>query len=153
MVEGMNVRDLMEKDVTTLKASDDLGLAEDIMELGRIRHLPVLSKEKLVGIVSQRDLLRAAVSSVLGMHRSTERGWLQKIPVRDVMSKKVVTIVPGASVREATELMLKKRIGCLPVVENERLVGLLSETDCLRYLARVLELPELKQQLPLLSDA
>jgi CBS-domain-containing membrane protein len=153
MVEGMNVRDLMEKDVTTLKASDDLGLAEDIMELGRIRHLPVLSKEKLVGIVSQRDLLRAAVSSVLGMHRSTERGWLQKIPVRDVMSKKVVTIVPGASVREATELMRKKRIGCLPVVENERLVGLLSETDCLRYLARVLELPELKQQLPLLSDA
>jgi CBS domain-containing protein len=148
----MNVRDLMEKEVTTLKASDDLGLAEDIMELGRIRHLPVVTNTKLVGIVSQRDLLRAAVSSVLGMQRSTERGWMGKIPVREVMTKKVVTIAPDSTIREATELMLKKRIGCLPVVEGDALVGLLSETDCLRYLARILELPEIKQQLPLLGD-
>lgn len=148
----MNVRDLMEKEVTTLKASDDLALAEDIMELGRIRHLPVVTNTKLVGIVSQRDLLRAAVSSVLGMHRSTERGWMGKIPVREVMTKKVVTIAPDNTIREATELMLKKRIGCLPVVDGDVLVGLLSETDCLRYLARILELPEIKQQLPLLGD-
>ena len=148
----MNVRDLMQGEVATLRVTDNLGLADDIMELGRIRHLPVMKGNKLVGIVSQRDLLRAAVSSVLGMRRSTERDWLQKIPVRDVMSKKVVTIAPGASIRDATALMLKKRIGCLPVLDRDALVGLLSETDCLGYLARVLELPEIKQRLPLLAD-
>jgi CBS domain-containing protein len=148
----MDVRDLMEREVTTLKVSDSLGLAEDIMELGRIRHLPVVTGKKLVGIVSQRDLLRAAVSSVLRLRRSTERHWLGRIAVREVMTKKVVTIKPDATIREATELMLKKRIGCLPVVEGATLVGLLSETDCLRYLARMLKLPEIKQQLPMLSD-
>jgi CBS domain-containing protein len=148
----MNVRDLMQTEVTTLRVTDDLGLADDIMELGRIRHLPVMKGSKLVGIVSQRDLLCAAVSSVLGMRRSTERSWLKKISVREVMTKKVVTIAPGETIRAATTLMLKKRIGCLPVLDGDALVGLLSETDCLRYLARVLELPEIKQQLPLLGQ-
>jgi CBS domain-containing protein len=148
----MNVRDLMQTEVTTLKAAEDLGLAGDIMEIGQIRHLPVMTDNKLVGIVSQRDLLRAAVSSVLRMRRSTERSWLQKIRVREVMTKKVVTIAPGATIRDATALMLKKRIGCLPVLDGDALVGLLSETDCLRYLARVLELPEIKQRLPQLEQ-
>ena len=148
----MNVRDLMQAEVATLTVTDDLGLADDIMELGRIRHLPVVKGSKLVGLVSQRDLLRAAVSSVLKMRRSTERSWLQKIPVREVMTKKVITIAPGATIREATALMLKKRIGCLPVLDGEALVGLLSETDCLRYLARVLELPDIKQRLPQLEQ-
>ena len=103
----MNVRDLMQTEVTTLKAAEDLGLAGDIMEIGQIRHLPVMTDNKLVGIVSQRDLLRAAVSSVLRMRRSTERSWLQKIRVREVMTKKVVTIAPGATIRDATALMLK----------------------------------------------
>jgi CBS domain-containing protein len=86
------------------------------------------------------------------MRRSTERSWLKKISVREVMTKKVVTIAPGATIRAATALMLKKRIGCLPVLDGDALVGLLSETDCLRYLARLLELPEIKQRLPLLLD-
>jgi CBS domain-containing protein len=149
----MKAGDLMVREVTTLNAVDSLGLAEDIMELGRIRHLPVVRDGKLVGIVSQRDLLRAGISSVLGMSRATERGWMDKIPVRDVMTKKVITTTPDASIRDAVALMLKKRVGCLPIVTGDVLVGLLSESDCLRYLARILELPEIKRQLPTMSDA
>lgn len=148
----MNAGDLMERDVATLKPSDDLSLVEDIMELGRIRHLPIVRDEKLVGILSQRDLLRAGVSSLLRMSRSTERGWLGKIPVREVMTKKVVTVTSQTSIHAAVTLMLQKRIGCLPVVDGETLLGLLTETDCLRYLARVLELPAIKDRLPMLSD-
>src|SRR4029450_4591586 len=134
----MLVRDLMQRDVATLRVTDTLGLADDIMELGRIRHLPVVSAGGVVGVVSQRDLYRAAVSSMLQMPRSEEREWLPKIPVIPVMSTNTVTIAPDAPVQMAVHLMLTHRIGCLPVVEHGKLVGLISETDCLPDLARAL---------------
>jgi len=145
---GMLIRHLMQRDVVTLRVTDTLGLADDIMELGRIRHLPVVSANVVVGIVSQRDLYRAAVSSMLQMSRSEEREWLGKIPVVNVMASNVVTVAPEATIHTAIELMLSNRIGCLPVVEHGKLVGLISETDCLRYLAHVLGTFEEKAGLP-----
>jgi CBS domain-containing protein len=144
----MFIRDLMQREVVTLWASDTLGLAEDIMQLARIRHLPVLSAGTVVGIVSQRDLYRAAVSSMLQLKRSAEREWLASVPVRAVMSPNVVTAAPDDSVHTAVELMLRHRIGCLPVLEHGKLVGLVSETDCLRHLARLLGIAEEKAGLP-----
>jgi CBS domain-containing protein len=145
----MYVRDLMQSEVVTLNAADTLDLADDIMRLGRIRHMPVVSPhDKLAGILSQRDLFRAAISSVLELRPAAEREWLAKIPVREVMTTRVVTIAPTATVREAVKTMLDKRIGCLPVIENDTLVGLLSESDCMRYLARLLDIADTKQGLP-----
>jgi CBS domain-containing membrane protein len=144
----MLVRDLMQREVVTLKVNDSLGLADDVMQLGRIRHMPVLMGGVVVGIVSQRDLYRAAVSSVLQLQRSAEREWLASIPVRNVMSPNVITVAPDETIHAAVELMLRQRIGCLPVVEHGKLVGLVSETDCLRYLAQVLGISEEKAGLP-----
>ena len=148
----MFVNDLMEREVVTLNVSDSLDLADDIMRLGRIRHMPVMSGETLVGILSQRDLFRAAISSVLQLRPAAERQWLAKISVREVMTKRVFTIAPTAPIRAAVAEMLDKRIGCLPVVEHNKLVGLLSESACMRYLARLLDIAEAKQQLPELPD-
>jgi len=144
----MLVRDLMQREVVTLKVNDSLGLADDIMQLGRIRHMPVVLSGVVVGIVSQRDLYRAAVSSVLKLQRSAEREWLASIPVRNVMSPNVVTVAPDETIHGAVELMLRHRIGCLPVVEHGKLVGLISETDCLRHLAHVLRISVEKADLP-----
>ena len=144
----MYVRDLMQIEVVTLGAEDSLGLADDIMRLGRIRHMPVTDGGRVVGILSQRDLFRAAISSVLQFRPSAEREWLAQIRVREVMTKPAVTIVPSAPIGAAVTEMLEKRIGCLPVVEEGKLVGLLSETDCLRHLARLLAIADTKQQLP-----
>jgi len=149
----MLVRDLMEKEVVSLEVSDSLDLADDIMRLGRIRHMPVVSGERVVGIVSQRDLFRAGVSSVLQLKRESEREWLAKIPVQGVMTTNVFTIRPDSSVREAVQIMIDKRVGCLPVVQDSKLVGLLSESDCLRYLARLLDISEAKSGLPELPRA
>lgn len=148
----MLVSDLMQREVATLEAADSLDLADDVMRLGRIRHMPVVSGGRLVGILSQRDLFRAAVSSAMKMHRSAEREWLAKIPVRDVMTGTVVTVSTGAPLAEAVQLMLDRRIGCLPVVDDGRLVGLLSESDCLRHLARLLNISEAKNRLPELPE-
>jgi CBS domain-containing protein len=132
------VRDLMQHEIATLDEADSLGLADDIMRLGRIRHMPVTAGDRLVGILSQRDLFRAAVSSVLRFKPTEEREWLASVPVKEVMVRQIVTATPATPVREAVTLMLEKKIGCLPVVEGEHLVGLLSETDCLHLLARLL---------------
>jgi CBS domain-containing membrane protein len=144
----MLVRDLMQREVVTLKVNDSLGLADDVMQLGRIRHMPVVLSGIVVGIVSQRDLYHAAVSSVLQLQRRAEREWLASIPLRNVMSATVITVAPDETIHAAVELMLRHRIGCLPVVEHGKLVGLVSETDCLRYLAHVLGISEEKAGLP-----
>jgi CBS domain-containing membrane protein len=149
----MRVKDLMQTDVVTLDAADSLDLANDVMQLGRIRHMPVVTKGRLVGILSQRDLFRAACSSVLHFRPAAEREWLAKISLHEVMTRPVFTVGPEALVQEAVTIMVDKRIGCVPVVEGDALIGLLSESDCLRYLARVLELSAVKQDLPELPKA
>lgn len=133
-----HVRDLMAREIVALNADDHLDLANDIMRLGRIRHMPVVSADRLVGILSQRDLFRAAVSSVLSCPPGAEREWLAKIRVDQVMTTPAVSARPEWPVEQAVETMLDKKIGCLPVVADSGLVGILSETDCLRLLARVL---------------
>jgi CBS domain-containing membrane protein len=137
----MRVHELMRTELLTLEVDEHLNTASDLMDLGRVRHMPVLSHGRLVGIVTQRDLFRAALSSVLGLRKATEREWLTKIPVAEVMTKDVITARPDWTVRQAVDLMLERRVGCLPVVDGEHLVGLLSETDCLRLLGRLLSPP------------
>jgi CBS domain-containing protein len=143
----------MRPDPVTLGLTEKLDIADDLMRLGRIRHLPVVSGDRLVGIVSQRDLLRTAVSSLLGLGRAAERDWLRKIPVAMVMTPHVFTVAPSASVQAAVEIMINKQIGCLPVVEDGKLIGILSETDCLRRLCALLDTAEKRQALPELAPA
>src|SRR4029450_13075846 len=131
-------RDLMATELVTLRSDEHLRIASDLMNLTRVRHMPVVSGGRLVGILSQRDLFRAALSSVLHFRKAAEREWLEKIRVAEVMTTDVVTAGPEWSVGQAVEVMLDRRIGCLPVVERNRLIGLLSETDCLQLLRRML---------------
>ena len=126
--------------------------AEDVMRLGRIRHLPVMDGTRLVGIVTHRDLLRAAVSSLLQADRATERAWLGNVRVATVMTAPVFTVPPWATLQTAVDIMLEKKIGCLPVVDDDgTLVGLLSETDCLSRLRALLDAGEARQTLPELA--
>lgn len=130
------VREVMMKGPVTLEADDVLDLADDIMELGRIRHLPILERGRVVGVLSQRDLFHSALVKVLGFKHREKKDLMRAVQVRDVMSRPVVTVSPEAPVKEAARLMTEKKIGCLPVVEGESLVGLVTETDILSYFAR-----------------
>jgi CBS-domain-containing membrane protein len=138
----MKVKDLMRTNVVSLRVGATLGVAEDIMTMGRLRHLPVVDEEnRIVGPVSQRDLFRASISSVLGFDRATEHEWLGKIKVREVMTKQVLTVDAAAGVAEAVDKFVSDKIGCLPVADAQgKLVGLLTETDCLRCLRDLLKL-------------
>jgi CBS domain-containing protein len=131
----MKVKDIMIKEVATLDVNDELSLANDIMRLGRIRHLPVVDGAKLVGIVSERDLFRRSLAQALGYEGKDTRELMKTLHIKDVMVQDVLTVTPDLELCEAVQLMLDHKIGCLPVVEDTRLVGLITETDImLRYL-------------------
>jgi CBS domain-containing protein len=137
-MEGLRVKDIMSKDVTTLKRNDKLTLADDIMNLGRIRHLPVLDDDErqLVGILTQRDLFRGALAQALGYGRHAQRKILDSLAVKDVMAGEPITTSPDTPLAEAARLLGEHKIGCLPVVENGRLVGIVTEADFVVLVAR-----------------
>lgn len=129
----------MQQPVTTLDESAEIDLADGLMRMDRIRHLPVLSGGRLVGIVTQRDLFRAGVALLAEPGGGDESSPARRgIRVGEVMAREVFTAHPDADLGAAVEMMLQQRVGCLPVVEEGRLVGLVSETDGLRALARLL---------------
>jgi CBS domain-containing protein len=130
------VRDLMSREVKTLDRNEKLRLADDLMRMERIRHLPVLDEDgTLVGIVSQRDLFRGALARSMGYGEHAQQRLMEQLQVKEVMTNEPVCIGPDATLREAAALMLERRVGCLPVVERGRLVGILSESDFLRRVA------------------
>lgn len=134
----LRVRDLMSTEVATLKRNDELTVADDVMRLGRIRHMPVCEDDsgELVGIVSQRDLFRGALARAFGYGTAAQRRVLKTIAVKEVMSREVVTTPPDARVADAARTMLERKIGCLPVVDQGRLVGILTEADFVALVAR-----------------
>jgi CBS domain-containing protein len=137
MMADLRVRDIMGKSLVTVSVSERLSTVEDIMTLGHVRHMPVVQGGKLVGVVSERDLLRASLS-VLSEHRGAERrAFLHVVEIARVMSAPPIVIGPDATVDEAALVMAEKKIGCLPVVENDRLLGMVTETDVLRCMAGI----------------
>jgi len=137
-MEGLRVRDVMTPDVTTLKRNDKLTLADDIMNLGRIRHMPVLDddEQQVVGLVSQRDLFRGALARALGYSKHAQRKIMDTLSVKEIMTTDVITTSPDTPLVEAARVLAERKIGCLPVVEDGHLVGILTEGDFVAMVAR-----------------
>ena len=131
------VRDIMSDQIVTISSDDTLSTVEDIMTLGGVRHMPVVRGGQLVGVVSERDLLRASLSNLTAFGTEQRRAFLHAVEIKRVMSAPPVVIHSDATVNEAARLMAERKIGCLPVVDREKLVGMLTETDVLRYFAGV----------------
>jgi len=126
----IKVADFMTRDLVTVKETDDLALAESILRLGGIRHLPVVQKARLAGLITQRDLLRAGVPA------TAARGVL----ARDVMTRDPMSVAPESSLADAARLMLRHKYGCLPVCEKDgTLVGIVTESDFVRFAADVVQ--------------
>ena len=129
------VRDIMPDTMVTVSEGDRLSTVEDIMRLGRVRHMPVVRAGTLVGVVSERDLLRASLSSLTDFKTDTHRAFLHGVEIAKVMSTPAIVIHPAAAVEAAARQMADDKIGCLPVVDDDGLIGLITETDVLRYFA------------------
>ncbi len=129
------VRDIMQEKVVTISDGDTLSTVEDIMTLGHVRHMPVVHAGKLVGVVSERDLLRASLSNLTEFGSEQRRAFLTVVEIARVMSTPPIVIEADAGVQEAARVMAENKIGCLPVVDGGTLVGMLTETDLLTSFA------------------
>jgi signal-transduction protein with cAMP-binding, CBS, and nucleotidyltransferase domain len=94
--------------------------------------MPVVDGNRVRGIVSQRDLFAASLSKTIDFEPTERRAFLHAIDVSEVMSQDVMSVSPDTTLREAARRILRHGIGCLPVVEDDTLVGLVTETDLLR---------------------
>jgi CBS domain-containing protein len=120
------VRELMTTKVLTIQADESAVVAEELMIQGGVRHLPVMRGEALVGVISDRDLLAIA-------HEATR----MDLPVRAIMTAPPETADPNEGVDEASARMAARRIDCLPVVDEGRVVGILTSTDILAERGRL----------------
>ena len=131
------VRDIMMSFPVTLSPDDNLELASNVISLGRIRHIPVVEQGKLVGLISARDLISAAADRVLGLKEKNKSALLKTQLVKKVMKRKVVTVPPETPIKDAARLMADKKIGCVPVISEGALVGLVTTTNVLRYIGSI----------------
>jgi acetoin utilization protein AcuB len=122
----------MTRTVVTIRRDTTATTAWALMKVRRLRHLPVVDeKGRVVGMVSDRDLTRVPFTPTrAGQAVPTST------PVERVMTAVVVTVRPDDDIAEAARLMWERKIGALPVVENDRLVGILSELDLMRMLSK-----------------
>jgi CBS domain-containing protein len=131
--EERSIASVMREEFVSVASKDQLDFVDDVMKLGRIRHMPVVDEGRLVGVVSQRDLLAAALSKALDFDQGQRRNFLRSVQVSEVMSRQPITVQSDTTLSEATRTLLAHKIGCLPVLDAaERLVGLVTETDLLR---------------------
>jgi CBS domain-containing protein len=134
------VNDLMSKDVLCLAEEQDLRHLDDAMRLLKFRHMPVTADGRLVGIVTQRDVLRLSASSLLPGAKEQTAFLARTFLVRDVMIRNVKTVTPGTALSTAARLLLREKLGCLPVVDDRNVVvGILTESDFVRFATQVLE--------------
>src|SRR5512145_2465988 len=133
------VGEFMTKDLVTVRETDDLALAESLLKLAGVRHLPVVRERKLVGILTHRDVLRC------GYWGKPAAG---ELPVSEVMTREPTSVRPAMGLAQAARLMLERKYGCLPVCEDDgTLVGIVTEADFVRFAADVV------RDLDLMADA
>lgn len=139
MEQQTRVADIMSRKVIVLSEEDNLSRITAGLDHFRFHHLPVVDGTKLVGMLSQRDMLRNTVSGVDhgAIARTREERYLETMFVRDVMQTEVLTIRADELVSVAAERMLAARVGALPVVgDDNQLLGIVTENDVVRLVAR-----------------
>jgi acetoin utilization protein AcuB len=134
----MRVRDIMSTNVVAVDEKTSIHDAKKIMAAHRIRRLPVMKKDKLVGLVTERMLLEASPSPATALSIHELHYLLAKMTVKDIMVKKPFTISPDMPPEDALQLGQEMGYGGFPVVENGRLVGVVTESDIVRLMTRVL---------------
>lgn len=130
----MIIEEIMKTDITALTKDDTIADAVKIMNSKKIRHLPIIDKDqRLVGLVTDRDI-RDATPSIFELEQFKEG--LQN-PVKVIMKTDIITGHPLDFVEDVSAILYEHRIGCLPILKDEKLVGIVTETDLLRTLVEL----------------
>jgi CBS domain-containing protein len=135
MKQKVPVSTIMTKNVVKLNLSDDLTKAEMLFKKHHIRHIPVVYSSKIVGMLSYTDLLRISFADAIDDDEDVvDTTVYNMFTVEQVMAKKIVSISPETTIKEAAEILATKEFHALPVCEGELLVGIVTTTDLIKYL-------------------
>jgi len=134
----MRLRDVMTKNPITVESESLLLDARKVMKEHNFRRLPVVDKGKLVGIVTNEDLFYASPSPATSLSIWDMNYLISKVTVKEVMTENVVTVTEDTPIEQAALIMAKQKIGCLPVMRDNVLVGIITETDLLIILPELL---------------
>ncbi len=133
LADEPRVRDLMTSKPYTLGPRDNLAALYDLMDTHRVRHVPIVDGDgDLVGLLTHTDLALSALGGLSDLPLSMERDLLQRRRVREIMVTEIETVEPDTPLANAANLLIENKIGCLPVVEGNHLVGILTESDFVR---------------------
>jgi len=131
----MNLEEIMNKTVVTVEMDDSLEKVQKIFENLRFHHLLVVESDELVGVISDRDLLKALSPNIGTVAETTRDTATLKKKVHQIMTRKLVTLGPKAGIYDAIEVFNNQNISCIPVVDGEnRPVGILSWRDILKWI-------------------
>ena len=135
MKQKVPVSTIMTKNVVKLNLSDDLTKAEMLFKKHHIRHIPVVYSNKIVGMLSNTDLLRISFADAIDDDEDVvDTTVYNMFTVEQVMAIKLVSISPDTTIKEAAEILATKEFHALPVCEGELLVGIVTTTDLIKYL-------------------
>ncbi len=134
MKNAVPVSEIMTKNILRLSLSDNLSTAESLMKKNHIRHLPVVEKEHIVGMVSLNDLLRISFADAVNVEdEEVETSVYDMFTIEQVMTKKVEYISSKSTVDEVARLFLNYEFHALPVVDDDCLTGIVTTTDIIRF--------------------
>jgi len=135
MKNKVPVSTIMTQNVIKLHLTDDLTRAEKLFKHNKIRHIPVVDGNKIVGMLSYTDLLRISFVDAVDDESDTVDAMVYNMfTVEQVMAKKLVTISPDTTIRETAEILSQQEFHALPVCVGELLVGIVTTTDLIKYL-------------------
>lgn len=134
------ISDLMTTPVYSLRETDTLQSARVLMEQKRIRHVPIIgADDRFLGLITHRDVLANTVSHLANIDPATQAEIDAGIPLQEIMRTDVRHLGPDDPVREAAHILYHQKYGCLPIVENGRLVGIVTEADFLQLTIQLLD--------------
>jgi len=134
------IRELMTSPVYSLRETDTLQNARALMDQKRIRHVPITSGDDTFrGLLTNRDVLANTISHLAGIDPDTQNEIDAGIPLKEIMRTDVRTVSSEDTVKEAAFILYRNKYGCLPVVDDGKLVGIVTEADFLRLTVQLLE--------------
>ena len=137
MIRKAPISMIMTSPVVTLKKQDSLEKAEKLFKKHHIRHIPVVTDDVVVGMLSYTDLLRLSFADVTdNVDEDADALVYNMFTIKQVMKKNIITVSSSNSIKEVAEILATKEFHALPVVDNNKLVGIVTTTDLIKYLLK-----------------
>ncbi len=135
MIKKALVSKIMTKNVITLQSTDSLELAEHLFKSNHIRHIPVVKGEAIIGMLSYTDLLRISFADAVDEYEDTVDAIVYNMfTIEQVMAKNILSVSSKSTIKEVAQVLAKKEFHAIPVVDNDKLKGIVTTTDLLNYL-------------------